>query len=48
MNARGIPTAVYEVVHMLSYPRRGVGTLDGGGGVGNLDGGWRVGTLDRG
>ena len=34
VNARGIPTAAYEVFHMLSYPQGagGVGTLDGGGG----------------
>ena len=31
MNARGIPIAAYQVLHMLSYPR--------GGGVGALAGG---------
>ena len=29
VNARGIPTAAYQVLHTLSYPRggRGIGTL---------------------
>ena len=34
MNARGIPTAAYQVLHVLSYPD-GVGTWVGGG-VSNL------------
>ena len=53
VNARGIPTTAYEVLHMLSYPAgRGVGTLDRGRGRylgwGDRYLGWGVVTLDRG
>ena len=47
VNARGIPTAAYEVLYMLSYPGGGGRYLGRGRGVGTLDGG-EVGTLDRG
>ena len=33
VNARGIPTVVYQVHHMLSYPGGGVGTLARGVGT---------------
>ena len=32
VNARGIPTVAHQVLHMLSYPGRGVGTLARGEG----------------
>ena len=37
MNARGIPTAAYQVLHMLLYPGMGVPTLAGLGVVPTLD-----------
>ena len=43
MNARGILTAVYEVLNMLPYPGGGGGGLGTLEGVGTLD--WGVGTL---
>ena len=42
VNARGIPTAAYQVLHMLSYPG---GTYLTGGGVPTLARGWEVPTL---
>ena len=44
LNARGIPTATYQVLHLLPYPEGGVPTLAGERGT-YLGGGW-VPTLD--